>query len=116
MGDVSVDAHLQLSLICFGTNPSSRGISYQARYSCSAMKRITYELRNIVNVLSPGGLTWSVGMMSIFYTAHLMDLGSKTGYSTLTRLKMSNSLLIHHAGSKHSGYNVLTIIDARNDP
>ena len=36
---------------------------------------------------------------SIFDTAHLMDLGSETRYSRLTSLKMSNNLLIHHAGS-----------------
>ena len=36
------------------------------------------ELRHIVNVLSPGGLTWSVGMMSISDTACLTDLGCKT--------------------------------------
>ena len=36
---------------------------------------------------------------SIFDTAHLTDLGSKTGNHRLTSLKMSNNLLIHHAGS-----------------
>ena len=36
---------------------------------------------------------------SIFDNVHLTDLGSKTGYSRLTSLKMSNNLLIHHAGS-----------------
>ena len=36
---------------------------------------------------------------SIFDTAHLTDLRSKTGYHRLTSLKMSNNLLIHHAGS-----------------
>ena len=36
---------------------------------------------------------------SIFDTAHLTDLGSKTEYRRLTSLKMSNNLLIHHAGS-----------------
>ena len=36
---------------------------------------------------------------SISDTAHLMDLGSKTGYHILTGLKMPNNLLIHHAGS-----------------
>ena len=42
---------------------------------------------------------------SIFDTAHLTDLGSKTGYRRLTSLKMSNNLLIHHAGSWHSDHN-----------
>ena len=37
--------------------------------------------------------------LSIFDTAHLTDLGSKTRYLKLTSLKMSNNLLIHHAGS-----------------
>ena len=32
---------------------------------------------------------------SIFDTAHLTDLGSKTGYRRLTSLKMSKNLLIH---------------------
>ena len=36
---------------------------------------------------------------SIFDTAQLTDLGSKTGYGRLTSLKMSNNMLIHHAGS-----------------
>ena len=36
---------------------------------------------------------------SIFDTANLTDLGSKTGYHRLTSLKMSNNLLIHHAVS-----------------
>ena len=35
---------------------------------------------------------------SIFDTAHLTDLGSKTGFRRLTSLKMSNDKLIHHAG------------------
>ena len=36
---------------------------------------------------------------SNFDTAHLTDLGSKTGYRRLTSLKMSNNLLFHHACS-----------------
>ena len=35
----------------------------------------------------------------IFDTAHLTDDGSKPGFRALTSLKMSNNLLIHHAGS-----------------
>ena len=42
---------------------------------------------------------------SIFDTAHLTDLGSKTGYHRLTSLNMSNNLLIHNAGSWHSDHN-----------
>ena len=41
----------------------------------------------------------------IFDTAILTDLGSKTGYRSLTSLKMSNNLLIHHAGSWNSAHN-----------
>ena len=44
---------------------------------------------------------------SIFDTAHLTDLGSKTGYRRLTSLKMSNNLLIHQAGSCHSDHNFM---------
>ena len=36
---------------------------------------------------------------SIFDTAQLTDLGSKTEYRRLTSLKMSNNMLIYHAGS-----------------
>ena len=36
---------------------------------------------------------------STFDTAHLTDLGPKTGYHRPTSLKMSNNLLIHHVGS-----------------
>ena len=43
---------------------------------------------------------------SIFDTAHLTDLGSKTGYCRLQSFKMSNNLLNHHAGSQHSNYNL----------
>ena len=42
---------------------------------------------------------WSVGMMSIFDTARLTELVSKTRYHTHISLKMSSGLLIHHAGS-----------------
>ena len=42
---------------------------------------------------------------SIFDTANTTDLGSKTGYRRLRSLKMTNNLLIHHAGSKHSNHN-----------
>ena len=44
-------------------------------------------------------LFWHKSKFSIFDTAHLTDLGSKTAYRRLTSLKMSNNLLIHHAGS-----------------
>ena len=44
---------------------------------------------------------------SIFNTAHLTDNGSKTGYRTLTSLKMSSNLLIYHAGRKNSNHNFM---------
>ena len=77
MGDVSTDANHSVVLNCFGTISSSSGISFKARYSCSAKKPIT-----------SGGLTWSDGTMSIFDTAHLLDIGSMTKYRTLKSLKM----------------------------
>ena len=82
---------------------------FEARYSCAAKKLITSELRHIVNVLSPGGLTWSVGMISIYDTAYLMDIGCTTWHHTLTCLKMSSKLLIYHADSLHSDHNVTLI-------
>ena len=42
---------------------------------------------------------------SIFDTANLTDLGSKTEYRRLASLKMSKNLLIHHAGRWHSDHN-----------
>ena len=42
----------------------------------------------------------------IFDLAYLTDLGSKTGYRRLTSLKMSNNLLIQHAGSWLSDHNL----------
>ena len=43
---------------------------------------------------------------SIFDLGYLTDLGSKTGYRRLTSLKMSNNLLIQHAGSWLSDHNL----------
>ena len=48
---------------------------------------------------TPSSLMWSDGILSFFDTANLTDLGSKTGYRTLTSLKMFSNLLIHHTGS-----------------
>ena len=42
--------------------------------------------------------------LSIFDTAYLTNLGSKNGYHRLTSLKISNNLLILHAGSWHSDH------------
>ena len=90
---------LQPSLNCFCTNASSRGISYQARYSYSDKKPVrlndvTLSVSSLLVVLRDLS-AW----FSIFDTAHLVDLGSKAGYRRLTCLKMSNNLLIHHVGS-----------------
>ena len=46
-------------------------------------------------VLGCDQLAW----FSIFDTAKLTDLGSKTGYHRLRSFKMSNNLLINHDGS-----------------
>ena len=43
--------------------------------------------------------------ISIFCNAQLTELGSKTGYRRLTSLKMSNNILIHHAGNYNSDHN-----------
>ena len=86
MGDVSEDAHPSaVSLNCFCTNPISRGIPYQAMYSCSAKKLlrlndVTLSMSVLVAVLRDLS-AW----FSIFDTAQLTDLGSKTGYRRLTR-------------------------------
>ena len=52
-----------------------------------------------LSMSSPGGITWSVGMMSLLGTARLTELDSKTGYYTLTSLEMSGDLFIHHVDS-----------------
>ena len=52
-----------------------------------------------LSMFSPGGLTWSVGMLSIFDTARMTDLGSKIEYRTLKSLKMSSNETIHQAGT-----------------
>ena len=59
-------------------------------------------------MFSPGGLTWTVGMMSIFSTARLTNLGFNTGNRTLTSLKISSNLLIHHA-DKTFDHNLMVI-------
>ena len=105
LGDVSADAHPSVAFELFGTNPSSRGISYQARYSCSAKNRlrlndVTLSMSSLLVLLCDLS-AW----FSVFNTAHLTNLRSKTGYRRLTNLKMSNNLLIHHAGSWHSDHN-----------
>ena len=99
MGDVSTDAHPSVVFELFCTNPSSRGISYQARYSCSAKKPLRLNDVNLSMSLLLVVLRDLSAWFSIFDTVHLTDLSSKTGYHGLTSLKMSNNLLIHHADS-----------------
>ena len=67
---------------------------FQVRYSDADKNRLC--LNDVtLYILSPGGLTWSVGMMSIFDTACLTELDAKTGYMyhALTNLQMSSDLL-----------------------
>ena len=52
---------------------------------------------------------WSVGMLSIFDTARMTDLGSKIGSRTLKSLKIFGNVLIHQGGSYHSDHNVMLI-------
>ena len=67
-----------------------------------ALLRNRLRLTDVILSMSsfPGGLTFSVGMMSIFDTTHLKDLGSKTEYVTLTSLKMSTNLLVSSSEPK----------------
>ena len=67
MGDVSADSHpvVVFELFWHKINLSSRGISYQARYSCSAKKPVTSELCHLVNVLSPRGYDSVIRRMNI---------------------------------------------------
>ena len=76
-------------------------------YICDAKKSFTPGC----NVLSPGGLSWSVGMVSVFYIDLQTELGFKMGYCTLLRLKCLATCLfiMHHAGSEQSGHNITLI-------
>ena len=100
MGDVSADAHpsvvFELFLaqirvsVAFLTKPGILAlITNRLRLNdvTSTMSSLLVVLRDLS--------AW----FSIFDTANLTDLGSKTGYRRLTSLKMSNNALIHHVGS-----------------
>ena len=81
----------QSSLNCFCTNPSSRSIAYQAGILALLRNRlrlndITLSLSSLLVVLRDLS-AW----FSIFDTANLTDLGSKTGYCRIRGLKMSNN-------------------------
>ena len=99
MDDVNADVHPSVVFELFGTNPGSRGIF--TKPSILALLRNRLRL-NYVTLLMSSLLVVSrylSAWFSIYDTAHLTDLGSKTEYRRLTSLKMSNNLLIHHAGS-----------------
>ena len=102
---VSAAHTLQSSLNCFGTNPNSR--AFLSKQCILALLRNLLRLNGVTMsmfsllVILRGLSAW----FSIFDTSHLTDLGSKTGYRRFTSMKMSNNLLIHHAGSKHSDHN-----------
>ena len=100
MGDVSADAHpsvvFELFLaqirvpVAFLTKP---GILALLRNRLG-LNDVTLSMSSLLVVLCD-----LLARFSIFDIAHLTDLGSKTGYHRPTSLKMSNNLLIHHAGS-----------------
>ena len=99
MGDVSPDAHPSVALDClaqirvpveFLTKPSILAL-VRNRLRLNDITLSMFSLLVVLRDLS----AW----FSVFDTVHLTDLGSKTGYRRLTSLKMSNNLLIYHAGS-----------------
>ena len=53
---------------------------------------VTFSMYSLLVVLR------NLSAFSMFDTAHLTDLGSKTGCRRLTSLKMSSNLLFRHAG------------------
>ena len=86
MGDVSADAHPSVVFELFGILALLR--------NRLRLNDVTLSMSSLLVVLRDLS-AW----FSIFGTAHLTDLGSKSGYRRLTSLKMSYNLLIHHAGS-----------------
>ena len=98
MGDVSADAHPSVVFELFWhksgfprlTKPCILGL-LRNRLHQNDVNLSTSSLLAVLRDLS--------ALFSIFDTSHLTDLGSKTGYRRLTSLKMSNKLLIYHAGS-----------------
>ena len=99
MGNVSAGAHHSVVLNGFGTIPSS--VAFFTKPSIHVLRRNRLRLNDVTlsMVLSPGDLTWSVGLMSVFYVAQLTDLGCQTRYRTSTSLKMFSNMLIRHAGN-----------------
>ena len=100
MGDVSADAHPSVIFKLFLAHIRVP-VAFLTKLGILAMLRnrlhlndVTLSMSSLLMVLRDLS-TW----FSIFDTAHLTELGSKTGYRRLTSLKMSNNWLIHHVGS-----------------
>ena len=100
MGDVSTDAHPSAVFELFLQNIrvlvaslTKPGILALLR-SRLRLNDVTLSMSSLLVVLRNLS-AW----FSIFDTAKLTDLGSKTGYRRLTSFKMPNNMLIHHAGS-----------------
>ena len=100
MGDVSTDAHpsvvfelfLHKSEFPWHFLPSQLFFLLRNRLR---LEDVTLSMSSLLVVLRDLS-AW----FSIFDTAHLTDLGSKTGYHRLTSFRfLSNNLLIYHAGS-----------------
>ena len=100
MGDVSADAHLSVVFELFLAQILVP-VASLTKPGILALLRNRLRLNYVTLSMSslPVVLRDLSAWFSIFDTAHLTDLGSKTGYRKLTSLNMSNNLLIHHAGS-----------------
>ena len=99
MGDVSADTPPSVVFELFLHKSEFPWHFLPSQVFCSAKNRlrlndVTLSISSLLVVLRDLS-AW----FSVFDTAHLTDLGSKTGYHRLTSLQMSNNLLIHHAGS-----------------
>ena len=96
MGDVSADAHPSAEFFFAQIRVGKPGILALLRNRLR-LNDVTLSMSSLLVVLRDLS-AW----FSVFDTAHLTDLGSKTGCRRLTSLKMSKNLLVHHSGSKHS--------------
>ena len=100
IGNVSADAHPSVVFELFLAQIRVP-VAFPTKPDILALLRNRLRLNDVI--LSMSSLLVVLrdlsAWLSIFNTAHLTDNGSKTGYRTLTSLKMSSNLLIHHAGS-----------------
>ena len=100
MGDVSADVHPSVVFELFLAQIRVP-IAFLTKLGILALLRNRLRLNDVT--LSMSSLLMVLRDLSawfkIFVSAHLTDLGSKTGYQSLTSLKMSNNFLIHHTGS-----------------